>query len=292
MVLRYIFQMLMLLWFVSIPTMTAAETIIREVQPGILASAEYEAGESDMPVVLIVHGFLQNNNYLTLTNIKDAVLDNGYSLLAPVISLSVNNRRSSLPCQSTHRHTMEDSLNEIESWMQWLKEKKHNRVILIGHSFGSVQAVAYVEKKHKANSLPRVTKIIGVSLIDSEYVPDRERREQLRITARQRLQNNNTETNTYRLSYCHIYRASAKGFLSYADWTSDRILAALQVLTKDYEVVSILGSKDKRVPINWPDKQKNAGAEVKLIEGANHFFGGSQQIDLIEYLDELLGDPS
>jgi pimeloyl-ACP methyl ester carboxylesterase len=254
----------------------------------VKASADYQPGETDKSAVVVLHGFLQTNNYLTLTNIKEAVVDNGYTLLAPVNSLGINNRNSSLPCQATHQHTMEDNLVEINHWMEWLKHKGHSRVILIGHSFGSVEAVAYLESKATTSNLPVIEKLIGVSLIDSEFVPDIKRREQDRKIALQRLQQGDSDVYAYRLSYCHLYRAPANAFLSYANWSSDRILTALKVLSSRIKVISILGSKDKRVPTDWPDKQRKAGADVKIIKGANHFFGGNQQIALLELLDEIL----
>lgn len=290
MTFRDIYQLLITLLFISFSTVSIAKNVSHEVRPGVVANAEYEPGEAGKPAVIVLHGFLQSNDYLTLSNIKDTVLDTGFSLLAPIISLDVNKRSASLPCQATHQHTMQDSLTEIDSWMRWLKDKGHTQVILIGHSFGSVQAVAYAESRRVVKSLPVITKIIGVSLIDSEYVPDIKRRERDRKIARQRLQQNDTGIYTYRLSYCNLYRAPAGSFLSYADWNSERIIAALQKLSKRNRIISILGSKDKRVPVDWPDKQKKAGAVVKIIQGANHFFGGNQQIDLIELLDEILGE--
>ncbi len=290
MIFKYNYQLLMSLWIVLFSSMAGAETVSREVRSGVMAMAEYEQGEADKPAVVVLHGFLQTNNYLTLSNIKEAVVDNGYSLLAPVMSLDVNKRTTSLPCQATHKHTMQDSLAEVDSWMQWLKSKGHTEVVLIGHSFGSVQAVAYIEKRFGNTSFPAMKKVIGVSLIDSEYVPDIKRREQDRNIARKRLQQKDSDIYAYRLSYCHQYRAPARSFLSYADWTSDRILSALKSLTTRTEIISILGSKDKRVPTNWPDKQKKAGADVRIVEDANHFFGGNQQIDLIDLLDEILGE--
>ena len=101
-----------------------AETMFLQVNYGVKASADYQRGETEKPAVVVLHGFLQNNDYLTLTNIKEAVVDNGYTLLAPVNSLGINYRSSSLPCQATHRHTMEDNLAEINNWMEWLKKPK------------------------------------------------------------------------------------------------------------------------------------------------------------------------
>ncbi len=286
---RYIiYQLFIAILIGSSSSITMAETVSLEVKPGIIAKADYEPGEADKPVVVVLHGFLQTNDYLTLTNIKDAVIDNDYSLLAPVISLDVSNRNSSLPCQATHRHTIEGNLDEISNWMQWLKDKGHSQVILIGHSHGSVEALAYLDNVMNNKNLPAITKFIGVSLIDSEYVPDIKRREQDRAVAQQRIQQGDTDIYTYRLAYCHLYRAPAKAFLSYANWTSERILTAIKVLSKRIKIISILGSKDKRVPDNWPDKQVKAGADIKIVKGANHFFGGNQQIALIDLLDEIL----
>lgn len=268
----------------------ASNNVNLKIKQGILAEANYIAGSQGKPVVIVLHGFLQTNRYLTLTNLIEAAVEKEYSVLAPIDTLGINKRKVSSPCQSTHKHTMFESLDEIHQWMQWLKRKGHNNVILIGHSFGSVKAIAYIDKYGDSSQIPKVNKVIGLSLIDTEFVPDLKRREQDRKNARKRLERKDNDTHTYRLSYCHIYRAPAKAFLSYADWTSDKILSTLKNITKNVEVVSILGSNDKRVPENWPAKQRDAGATINIVEGANHFFGGSQQIDLLDLLDEVLGN--
>lgn len=272
-----------------IPVSTRASSVVSlEVKPGIFAQADYQQGKPDKPVAIVLHGFLQTNHYLTLSNIKDAITDNGYSLLAPMQSLGVNKRTTSVACQTTHMHTMQDSLDEIDKWMKWLKKKGHNKAIFVGHSFGSVKAIAYLENFVNKQDKPEINQLIGVSLIDSEFVPDRKKREQDRSSARHRVKQHDDDIYTYRLSYCHLYRAPSSAFLSYADWTSERILVALKKVTQHMAVVSILGSKDKRVPENWPEKQRQAGANVKIVKGANHFFGGSQQIDLLDLLDAIL----
>lgn len=267
----------------------ASNNINLKIKKGIHAEANYIAGSKDKPVVVVLHGFLQTNSYLTLSNLIEAAVEKDYAVLAPVDTLGINNRKISISCQSIHKHTMSESLDEIHQWMKWLKSKGHNNVILIGHSFGSVKAIAYLSKYGVSSKIPKINKVIGLSLIDTEFVPDRKRREQGRKNARKRLKQKDNDIHTYRLSYCHIYRAPAKAFLSYADWTSGKILSTLKNITKNVEVISILGSKDKRVPDKWPAKQRDAGATVNIVKGANHFFGGSQQIDLLDLLDEVLG---
>jgi len=266
----------------------ASSDVELKLKQGTIAGANYIAGSKGKPVVVVLHGFLQTNGYLTLTNLIEAAVEKEYSVLAPIATLGINKRNISSPCQSTHKHTMLESLNEIHQWMKWLKRKGHNNVILIGHSFGSVKAIAYINKYGDSSKIPKVNNVIGLSLIDTEFVPDLKRREQDRNNARKRLKQQDNGIYTYRLSYCHIYRAPAKAFLSYADWTSDKILSTLINITKNVEVISILGSNDKRVPENWPAKQREVGAAVRIVRGANHFFGGSQQIDLLDLLDEVL----
>lgn len=268
----------------------SSERVKLEVKSGIFAEADYFFVPNGKPVIIVLHGFLQTNNYLTLSNITDGVIDNDFSILVPTQSLGINLRKTSLPCQSTHTHLMKDSFTEIDKWMSWLKKKGHHNAILIGHSFGSVTAIAYLENYKKTKDHPNIQKVVGLSLIDTEFVPDRKRREQDRLTARKRIKEGDDAVHTYRLSYCHLYRAPAKAFLSYADWTSERILTALDKVSKKINVVSILGSKDKRVPDSWPKKQRKSGATVKIVNGANHFFGGSQQFDLIDLLEEILNN--
>jgi len=279
---------LLLLISILISPLPHAETILLEMKPGIHASAEYIKGGPSKPVVIALHGFLQTNSYLTLSNIRESITDNDYTLLAPILSLGINKRSSLMACEALHQHTMEDNLNEINRWMLWLKSQGHSKVIFAGHSFGSVTALAYLERNSQKEGLPVTEKLITFGLIDTEFVPDRERREQERVVARQRLLDGDYNHYNYKLSYCNRYRTPADAFLSYADWTSERILTALSRIKGRVDVISVLGSKDKRVPKDWPNKQQAAGARVKTIHGANHFFGGDQQFKLLELLDKIL----
>lgn len=283
-------QSLLLVALVCLAPLLHAETILLEMKPGIQASAEYIKGNPDKPVVIALHGFLQTNSYLTITNIRESITDNDYSLLAPTLSYGINKRSSLMACEELHRHTMEDSLEELKRWMLWLERQGHSRVIFAGHSFGSVTALAYLERNSQKEGLPITEKLIAFGLIDTEFVPDRERREQERVLARQRLLDGDYNHYNYRLSYCNRYRTSADAFLSYADWTSERIITALSHINGRVNVLSVLGSKDKRVPKDWPARQRAAGASVEIIEGANHFFGGDHQFKLLGLLDKILGN--
>jgi len=108
------------------------------------AVAEYSKGDVKKPAVLILHGFLTNNQFHTITAISDTLQLEGYTTLAPNLTLGINLRRNPLSCSSIHTHTLGQDLQEIDQWVQWLTQQGHDRIILLGHSSGSQQLVEYL----------------------------------------------------------------------------------------------------------------------------------------------------
>lgn len=270
--------------------MVRAENVSIVQDTGIQATAYYRSGDANKPVVLILHGFLQTRNYLTLQNINQTVSENGYPLLAPTLSLGISNRKSSLACEAAHTHTMESDVAEIVQWLQWLRRKGHKQVILVGHSFGSVTLLAYLDASVRQQRMLPVKKYIAISLIDSEDAPNTSARDQAYTDARKLVELSDNSLQAYKLSYCKKYMSPAAAFLSYASWTSSRILKTLTGIASSVKVVAILGSKDQRVPAAWPNKLANTGITVSLVTGANHFFGGEHEFDLQDTLIQVLGD--
>lgn len=271
-----------------------AETVSIAIKNGnqdIQANADYRIGQPGKPAVLIVHGFLQTHNYLTLQNIKDALSENGYTILAPSLSLGVSNRKASLACEAVHTHTMKNDIAEVVQWLAWLKQRRHKEVVLVGHSFGSVTLLAHLEATKKQNRTLPVNKFIAVSLTNSsEDIPKKSAMDLARKEARARAAAGDTGLQAYNLAYCKKYMSPAAAFLSYADWTSERTLNALKNIRPGVNVIAILGGKDKRMPVSWPKQLSHAGISVKVIAGANHFFGGEHEFDLQDTLIKVVKD--
>jgi len=92
-----------------------AESITQQIEPlQTQAQADYLAGDANKPAVLILHGFLTTNKFHTVVAMAKGLNDEGYSVLSPTLSLGINNRKSSIKCNSIHTHTLEQDLIEVK----------------------------------------------------------------------------------------------------------------------------------------------------------------------------------
>jgi pimeloyl-ACP methyl ester carboxylesterase len=91
---------------------------------------------------------------------------------------------------------------------------------------------------------------------------------------------------SYELNFCNKYVGTPESYLSYAAWTDARVLASL----KDAHVPTyvILGGKDRRSDQPWMTSLADAGAEVSVVKGADHFFSSLYEFDLVDAMQVAL----
>lgn len=246
---------------------------------GVVATASWAPGRADRPAVLLLHGFLQTRHYLTISGMAAELEALGHSVLVPTLSLGIDRRRRSLDCEAVHAHTLEQDVAEIGRWVEWLVARGHQRIVLIGHSSGSMELLAYAAGAPH----PAVEQLIATSLVDLDHrqVTAGELR-----TARERAAAGDASLRQYQLSYCESYTAPAKAFVSYARWSAARILDAIETL--ELPVVVIMGGEDRRMAPHWPQQLRARGIRVNVIAGANHFFSAQNEFALYDELVAVL----
>lgn len=270
-----IFATLMLAGALTGPS-AYARTVHIPLPGGIDASAEYRRGDADKPAVLILHGFLQTRAFPTVANLADALADSGYATLTPTLSLGISNRQRSLACEAVHTHSMEQDVAEVHAWVEWLRSTGHRKIVLVGHSYGSLQLFIY--NMREANDA--VTRVIAISLVDLEHAVGTERLQQQIAEARALSEQNNNELRYFKVSHCKRYAAPPFAFLSYAAWDKKQILEGLAKQRRP--LLIIMGGADRRMDSEWPAMLQAAGSEVNIIQGANHFFGSEHEFDLAD----------
>jgi len=273
-----------LFWLlICVANISNSATISLNLPNGYAATAEYLSGDKNKAAVFILHGMLQTRNYLTVQSLITTAGDDGYTVLAPNLSLSISNRQQSLPCEAIHNHNMTQDIEEIDYWIQWLEKKGHSRIFLIGHSFGSLQILIYSNKKKPKS----VIKLITTSLVDVEKTNDRSLIKNDLKRAMQSVKNNNIQLNEYQLAYCTKYISPAKDYISYAKWTKNKLISELDKLS--IPITIILGGEDMRLDKNWISRLKQTKLNLIIIKGANHFFDTTHEFDLNDkILTELL----
>ena len=258
----------------ALPSWARAEIAYLEMRPNISASAEYLPGQSDKPAILLLHGFLQTRDFSTVTNLARSLRDAGYPVLVPTLSLGIPNRQRSLPCEAIHRHSLNDDTLEISRWVHWLKSRGHRSTVLIGHSFGSLQLLAYLN-----GSVDKTVKAyIGASLIEAKI--DSTNRSILIARLNNQLATDQIALVTQELSLCKKYTSTPEGLLSYIQWDQTQILSALK--NTSVKTLLIMGAADNILERNWLKALAHIQTPMVIVAGANHFMDGEHEFDLLD----------
>lgn len=264
--------------------LAVAAPVTLRLPNGLQARAYFESGEPGKPAVLIMHGFLQTYEFPTIHRLAENLADEGFTVLAPNLSLDVPLRRQSLACEAIHTHTLEKDVEEIDAWLNWLGRRHKGPAVLIGHSVGSMILLGYGESHPKT----RVRKLIGVSLVEGRLKPDESARKPLLDEMLRRIAQGDQKPVIRQFSYCQNMTATPASHASYLGWSPERVLRAVR--KSPIPTVFIMGSLDDRLGENWIDQLKNTQATVHVVKGANHFMDGEHEFDLLELiLKELKG---
>ena len=257
-----------------------AEIVQQEMRPGISASAEYLVGARSKPAVLLLHGFLQTREFSTVATLARGLQDEGYSVLSPTLSLNIPNRTQSLACEAVHKHNMGDDVAEIGRWVAWLKSRGHRSIVLVGHSFGSLQLLAYPSAKPDS----AVKAYIGASLVEAQI--GTANRTALISQMENRMHGKQRALVTQTLSFCKKYPSTPEGLLSYARWDQERVLAALR--QSPVGVNLIMGEEDNMLERGWLKALQHMQVPMVIVKWASHFMDGAHEFDLLEHTLESL----
>ncbi|MCP5414213.1 MAG: alpha/beta fold hydrolase [Chromatiaceae bacterium] len=249
------------------------------VAPGIVAEAEYWPGESELPAVLLLHGFLATREFPTIRRLSEALASEGFSVLAPTLSLGVNRRRQSVACEAIHTHSMEQDVAELRSWVHWLAERAGKAPVVIGHSVGGAQLTAMLDADRDLEVARAV--LVSLSSFGEEQGP--EEVGFLRARAATDQARAADAMYPYSLSYCKTYVTTPSNLLSYLTWDKARLMFALN--GSAVPVTVIYGDRDERIDKAWIENLRSGGVAVRPVAGANHFFDLAHEFDL---LDEVL----
>lgn len=268
---------------ISSPAWANSSGVVEARLPdGKVASARFQAGKKDTPALLVLHGFLQTRDFPTVVSIMEAASTAGHASLAPTLSLGISRRNKSLPCEAVHIHSLQDDADEVAFWVRWLVRKGYSRVILVGHSYGNLQLLAYLDR----NPSPAVRQVLMVSLTDVERKQNARQRADLVTGLRSRLAQGRHALVEAEIGHCKKYVSPPVALLSYMSISRDSILASLAKSPVPAEV--IMGSKDDRMGPDWVDKLVSHKLVVRVIPDASHFFDNQYEFDLQEAVVEAL----
>ena len=262
-----------------------AKTVELRLPNKLVAMAEFRQGSPDKPAVILISGFLQTNSFPTISRLTDTLADEGYTVLAPTLTLGVTHRRQSLACEAINTHTVASGVQEIQAWVNWLKTKKAKHIVLSGHSLGSIYNLAYLSGKPDI----LVRQYIGVSIVEGSLKIGENARAPLVHKLRQQVRDEADGLVENQFSFCQKYRSTPESILSYMEWGPEKILT--EINQSKIPVTMIMGSKDDRLGPDWTEKLKQTSAKVILIEGANHFMDGQYEFELYDHFLASVSTP-
>jgi pimeloyl-ACP methyl ester carboxylesterase len=277
-------QRLLILFLIFLAANAQAATVQQTLPNRLVALAEYRKGQADKPAILLLHGFLQTNEFPTIYRLTGSLADAGYTVLAPNLSLGVTHRRQSLACEAIHNHTLQDELGEIATWVKWLKNHHAGPIVLLGHSFCSIELLAYLADHPD----PAIRQFIGVSIVESRLKLSPSERRKLVEELRQEAKKAQPRLVSRQFSFCNKFQATPKSLLSYMEWTPQKVLEVAAALPLPN--LFIMGGHDDRLGPGWVEQLKKRN-RVEVFAGANHFMDGEHEFDLVDAILKELGKP-
>lgn len=249
-------------------------------------------------VVLLLHGTLAHNRMEIIKTVAELLNDKGFNTLSINLSYSLDQRPSQmLDCAIEHQHQHEDAMQEISTWMQWLKEQGVEQVYLMGHSRGGNQ-IAWYASEQDNDLIKKIVLIAPATWSAEKSKQEYEERYKssladLLTQAQAKLEvGQGTEIlDTTGFIYCEKAKASAKSILSYYH-TDERKNTPSLFPTITKPILVIMGSDDK-VMEDLPTQMaqvKQENIKTAMIEGADHFFLDLYADEVVEKTVKFLND--
>lgn len=257
-----------------------ADNVSATLPSGVVVNADYRPRNPDLPVLVVLHGFLQTDEFQATHNIIEGLAGLGYTVLGPNLSLGISNRRKSLACEALHKHTLSDDVAEIDFWVNWLLLHGHKQVILVGHSWGGQHALAFAQ----LHPDKPIKGIVAVSLVRAAQHGQAIAAEE--DSAMAKPHSEPPSLKPYKLNFCRKYVGTPESYLSYAVWTDTRVIQSLKDTRAPVYV--ILGGNDRRADPEWMTALADTGANVAVVKNADHFFSSLYEFDLVDALQVAL----
>jgi pimeloyl-ACP methyl ester carboxylesterase len=265
---------------------------------GLTLNADYELAAGKTPadgVILITHGALAHRGMETITYLQNLLKDKGHNTLAINLSLGLNNRHGMYDCKVTHRHRNADAAEEIGAWVDWLKGQGVTRVTLLGHSRGGAQTALYAAERD--NPSVKAVVLLAPSTRENNDAADYQRRHNKPLAPvlekAQKLVKDGkggTVLEHIDLLYCPDTSATADSFVSYHGPDPRLDTPSLIPKLKKPTLVVVAGNDEVVVVLDKKMAPLADGKRVqmKVIDGADHFFRDLYADDAVEAIDAFL----
>jgi len=277
----------------------AKEVTLRHKGLTLNANLELAAGKTPADgVILITHGGLAHRDMEIITYVQDLLVkEKGYSTLAINLSLGLDNRHGMYDCKTTHRHRNDDAAEEIGVWVDWLKTQGTQRVTLLGHSRGGAQTALYAAERD--NALVKAVVLMASAIRENtDAAGYQQRYEKPLAPVLEKAQKlvkagkGGTVLEHIDLLNCPDTSASADSIVSY--YGQDQRLDTPTLIPKIGRPTLVVVAGNDEVVVGLDKKvaplADGKRMQVKVIEGAGHFFRDLYADDAVDVIDTFLKD--
>ena len=234
-------------------------------------------------IVLLTHGTLTHKERSTYAALQKNLAALGVSSLAINLSLGVDNRHGEYDCAVPHKHQHTDALQEINVWLDWLKQQGAQNIVLAGHSRGGNQTAWFASE----NNDDAVSKVV---LIAPSYDGPKGFKHLTKAKNMQEKGEGQKMIENIDFIYCKDTSASADAVVSYyQDQPGYHTIELLKAANKPTLVA--IGSADDVVEgLAEAVEPLTADGKVQsvVIEDADHFFLDFANEDLAKAIAEFI----
>ncbi len=248
-------------------------------------------------VILITHGALAHRGMEAITYIRSLFRERGYNTLAINLSLGLDNRHGFYDCKVTHRHRNDDAVDEIGAWMDWLKSQGTKRVALLGHSRGGAQTALYAAERDNA-LVQAVVLLAPATRENTDAAAYQQRYNQPLVPVLEKAQKLVKDgkgamvLEHVNLMSCRDTPVTAEAFVSYYGPRALVDTPSLVPKIKKPTLVVVAGNDEVVVDLDKKVAPLVDGKRVqmKIIDGANHFFRDLFADDAVDGIHAFLKD--
>jgi len=139
----------LLCFFAAVAKGSAEDVVIEHLGLEVTGNLELAKGKSlkSEGIVLLVHDTQGHGRMEIMASLQDGLRDLGLNSLAITLGMGLDKRHSMFDCTMEQDHRHEDAIEEIATWVQWLKEKGAPSITIAGHGRGANQAALYAINK-------------------------------------------------------------------------------------------------------------------------------------------------
>jgi pimeloyl-ACP methyl ester carboxylesterase len=284
----------------GIATLHAEEVATEHQGLDVLGNLEIAQGKTLKTdgAVLLVHGSLGHNRMEIVSAAQELLRERGINSLAITLSLGLDHRQGMFDCSLEQDHRHDDAIDEIETWVNWLKEKGAATITLAGHDRGASQAAAYAGLPKVDRTVRRLI-LFGPLLqtfdgIDRDYFQRYKKvlRDEL-SRAEQLVSQDEASTlmDTVGFLECSNTKVTAGAFVDYYS-NNQKFFTPSLLPSVRMPTLVIGGGADPQEP-QLSRAMRELGGQKNIIfeevQSADHFFRDSSADELADRIKDFMG---